>query len=399
MAYTIEAAALRAGVSVDTMTRLSDLGILATEDGSYSDADIRRVLVARALEQAGLPIEGMASLIRDGRLSLAFIDDAGFNVFAGLTEETFADVSKRTGIPVEQLTVLRDVTGGRTAGPDDLVHENEMEILPLVEYQVKLGFRWQAVERSLRVYGDSLRRIAEAEAEWWRSEVQDPMLAAGAPATELADRAGDISPRLAEASNRAVMAIYHAQQAHVWATNIVSGIAAGLEQAGLHVRQERVPALCFVDLAGYTVLTQEAGDAAAAGLAEQLNRIVRRISVEHGGRPVKWLGDGVMLYFPEPGDGVTAALELIGAIDDAGLPRAHVGLDAGQVIRQEGDYYGQTVNVASRIGEFARPGEVLVSRAVVDVSDEHDLEFDAIGPVQLKGVSGLTDLYAARRRS
>jgi adenylate cyclase len=399
MAYTTEAAATRAGVSVSTVTRLAELGILATEDGTYTDADVRRVLVARALEQAGLPIEGTATLIRDGRLSLAFIDDAGANVFAGLTRETFAEVSARTGIPVEQLTVLRDVTGGRTAGPADLVYETEMEILPLVEYQVKLGFRWQAVERALRAFGDSLRRIAEAEEEWWRSEVQDPMLAAGAPATELADRAGDISPRLSEASDRAMLGIYHAQQAHVWVTNIVNGIAAGLEQAGLHVREERVPALCFVDLAGYTVLTQEAGDAVAAGMVERLNRIVRRISVEHGGRAVKWLGDGVMLHFPDPADGVTAALELIGAIDDAGLPRAHVGLDAGPVIRQEGDYYGQTVNVASRIGEFARPGEVLVSRAVVDASDGRDLEFEAIGPVQLKGVSGLTDLFAAKRRA
>jgi adenylate cyclase len=398
MGYTAHEAATRAGVGVAVITRLTHLGILVGDaDGGYSDADVRRVLVAGALERAGLSVEGLAGLVRDGRFSLDFIDDAGYNVFSGLSALTFADVSARTGIPVGQLTVLRDVTGGTTASADDLVHENELAILPLVEYQVALGFDWHAIERALRVYGDSLRRVAEAEAEWWRSEVQEPMLAAGAPVSDLGQRAGEISPRLSEVSDRALMAIYHAQQAHVWSTNIVGGIAAALEQAGLHTMEERVPAVCFVDLTGYTDLTQEAGDEAAAELAERLNRIVRRVAVEHGGRPVKWLGDGVMLLFPEPGDGVLAALELIGAVEDAGLPRAHIGLHAGAVIRQEGDYYGQTVNVASRIGEFARPGEVLVSRAVVETSDGRGLGFDSIGPIQLKGVSGSTDLFAARR--
>ena len=53
---------------------------------------------------------------------------------------------------------------------------------------------------------------------------------------------------------------------------------------------------------------------------------------------------------------------------EAGLPPAHVGLHAGPVIFQEGDYYGQTVNVASRIADYARPGEVIVSQEVVDAS-------------------------------
>ncbi len=95
---------------------------------------------------------------------------------------------------------------------------------------------------------------------------------------------------------------------------------------------------------------------------------MQRASVKHGGRPVKWLGDGVMFYFPDPGPGVVAALEMATGVDEAGLPAAHVGLHAGPVIFQDGDYYGQTVNLASRIADYARPGEVLVSQAVVEAS-------------------------------
>ncbi len=76
-----------------------------------------------------------------------------------------------------------------------------------------------------------------------------------------------------------------------------------------------------------------------------------------------------------------------------------MGLHAGPVIFQEGDYFGQTVNMASRIADYARPGEVLVTRAVVEATADPaplGLAFTEIGPVELKGVSGVMDLFAAR---
>src|SRR3954454_20405990 len=101
-----------------------------------------------------------------------------------------------------------------------------------------------------------------------------------------------------------------------------------------------------------------------------------------------------MFFFPNPGPGVAAALEMVAGVADAGLPPAHVGLHAGPVIFQAGDYYGQTVNVASRIAEYARPGEVLVSQDVVDASDGTEVVFREVGPVDLKGVSGALRLHA-----
>ena len=116
---------------------------------------------------------------------------------------TFAELSERSGVPIDVLTVLRVAAGGKAAGPDDRVREDELEVLPLVEYQMQLGFRPQAIERALRVYGDSLRRVAEAEAEWWRSEVEGQVLADGGSTSGIAERARDISPRLSDASDRA----------------------------------------------------------------------------------------------------------------------------------------------------------------------------------------------------
>jgi class 3 adenylate cyclase len=394
--YDSDVAAERAGVSPAEIEHLTEIGILDAADG-YTDAHVRRIHIVRALERAGLPVDAVGALIREGRFSLAFIDEAGFGVFAALGDATFADVAERTGIPVEHLVTLREITGGARANPSDRMREDELEIVPLVEFQLELGFRWSAVARALRVYADSLRRIAEGEAEWWRSEIQEPLLASGASAGTLAGQAGDVSPRLSRASDRAVMAIYHAQQMQVWSVNIVNGIAAGLEQAGVHTRAEVDPAMAFLDVTGYTQLTQERGDAAAADLVERMGRIVQPIAVSGGGRPVKWLGDGVMFHFPDPSTSVPAALDMIDGLVAADLPPAHVGIHAGPVIIQEGDYYGATVNLASRIGEYARPGEVLVSQAVAEASASDRLSFGPVGSVSLKGISAPVELFAASR--
>ena len=85
------------------------------------------------------------------------------------------------------------------------------------------------------------------------------------------------------------------------------------------------------------------------------------------------------------------------AVGSHGLPPAHVGIHAGPVIFQEGDYFGRTVNLAARIAEYARPGEVLVSQEVVDAADGGPVSFVEIGPVELKGVPGPLRLHIARR--
>jgi adenylate cyclase len=102
-----------------------------------------------------------------------------------------------------------------------------------------------------------------------------------------------------------------------------------------------------------------------------------------------------MFYFRDPGQGVLSALEAVQDVATQALPPARVGIHAGPVIFQEGDYFGRTVNIAARIAEYARPGEVLVSQEVVDEADAATVRFREIGPVELKGVSGTLRLYTA----
>jgi adenylate cyclase len=390
----------RAGVSTELVDRLIDEQLVhPAADGSLSSSDVRRVTITQALLTSGLSMSAIGEGIRRGLLSLDFVEGEEYSNFAPLSGETFEQASVRSGVPVEQLVLIREALGAGMAHPRDLVNENEQPVVSFMESQLNAGFRPVAVERLLRTVADSLRRVAEAEAEWWRSEVIEPNLAKGLPPSQIGG--GQLARELTVRAEAALLAIWHAQEAQTWTANIVLGFGRILANAGLQASTEQPPAICFLDITGYTRLTQERGDHAAADLAESLNRLVKRSSVLHGGRPVKWLGDGVMCHFPDPGPGVVAALEMVDGIVGAGLPPAHVGLHAGPIVIQEGDYYGQTVNLAARIADYARPGEVLVSESVVHATNGEGrglgLAFEDIGEIELKGVSGAVRLAAARR--
>src|SRR5215208_3460877 len=86
---------------------------------------------------------------------------------------------------------------------------------------------------------------------------------------------------------------------------------------------------CFVDLTGYTRLTEERGDEAAAQVAARLVALVNDISRRRGGQAVRWLGDGGMFYFREPGTAVVAGLDLVERGPPVDLPPAQVGIHTG----------------------------------------------------------------------
>jgi adenylate cyclase len=394
--YPRREAAERAGIGEAELAQLVELGIIKPAEGDrYRNGEIRKAALIHSFTEAGIPLESLAAIIASGALSLDFMDTPSYERFVTLTDETFAQASLRTGVPIELLMVVREAVGGALPSPDDRIRENELPIIDFVQLQLREGFRPQAAERLLRAEGDGIRRVAESEAAWWRTEIIMPSLAAGMTAEEIAN--SELSDRISPLAEASVLALYHAHQVREWTTNIIDGFEMVMAQAGIQGRVEKPPAMCFLDITGYTRLTDERGDEAAAALAAELSRLVQRSSAQHGGKAVKWLGDGVMFWFRDPGPGVVSALDMADGVVQAGLPPAHVGLHAGPVIRQGGDYYGQTVNIASRIAEYARPGEVLVSTAVVEACEHEQVAFTDLGPVDLKGVGGPIHLHSARK--
>jgi class 3 adenylate cyclase len=388
----------RVGVAEAVVDRLLSIGFIRPdEDGRFVSADARRAQLALSLEdESGIAVDDLANAVKQGLISFEFMDGAPYERWASVSSETFEGVASRTGLPVQLVMATRDAIGGAMPSPGDRMREDELSLVPLLESSRLVGYSPASFERILRVVGDSLRRVADTASELWRVDVIGAQAASGMSVVEIGEwTRSEVPARFSAQIDEALLMIYHAHEAHTWGANIVGVVESAIADAGIQRRLYRPPAMCFLDITGYTRLTQERGDQAAAELAGNLARLVQRTAVAFGGRPVKWLGDGVMLHFRDPGPGVRAALAMVEGVKAEGLPPAHVGLHAGPVVFQDGDYFGQTVNIASRIAEYARPHEVVVSHEVVAASEGAGVSFREIGQAELKGVSETLRLYSA----
>ena len=155
-------------------------------------------------------------------------------------------------------------------------------------------------------------------------------------------------------------------------------------------------AILFADIADSTVLTERLGDATFRAKARDLDGALRAIIREHSGTAIegKLLGDGVLAVFTSARQAIEAALGCGQAGDDAGLP-LHLGLHAGDVIREENNVYGGAVNIASRISGLSAAGEVLVSDTVRSLArTSAGVRFDDRGEQSLKGVGEPVRVWA-----
>jgi adenylate cyclase len=401
---TLSAAGLAdlAGVTEAEVARLVELGVLVARDdpGPFLETDVPKVRLATACERAGLPMAGIASAIRAGRLSFAFLEATPYRRWAARSARTCRQVSQETGGPLELLGSFLEAMGFARMAPDEPMREDELEVVPLLQLGLSSGFLDQLWSTRLgRGYAEGLRLIAQVEREVWQARFMAPMLEAGADQQtameRAAQRAGDLN--YTSVVDRALMAAYRRQQELAWTEQLVENIEAALDATGALSRPERVPAMCFLDLVGYTRLTEQRGDAAAAAMAETLAVLVARSAREHGGVPVKWLGDGVMVHYREPAGAVLAALQMVEDFPQAGLPPTHVGVAAGPVVVQGGDYFGRTVNLAARIAAYASASRVLVSERVAERAPPQGVTFVELGELPLKGFARPVRLLEAHR--
>ena len=240
-----------------------------------------------------------SAAIDSGQVSLDFLDAPAFERFGTFSGATFAELAEQTGVPVELLLSIREATGAVAPGPDDRVRDAELPYVAMIEGQLDGGFRSAAIQQLIRAQGDSMRRIAETESATWISEVIEPATRAGVRPDEILGV--DFGDRMSVLTEQAVIAMYHIQQTRAWTAGIIDGLEMQLAAAGLHSRLEHPPAMCFLDITGYTRLTQEHGDAAAA----RAGRAARPDRPADGGqarRPAREVARGRRdAALPEPG--------------------------------------------------------------------------------------------------
>ena len=396
--------AAEAAVGPELVDRLLEIGAITTlGDGTFDSADEAVVSTAHALIESGIPTEALAWALTEGRFGLRSLGKI-FLEPVPRTDETYRELAASLGPPGRHLPAVYAALGIPEPGPDDHPRVDEAELV--LEY-TRL---WSLVDptgaahvRVARHVGEGTRRIAEGWLDVWDEYAQPGATTQGAPTVGGRVRPGDPSdpeqnPSIAMARlGRRLVSLVHERQVE---TTLHARILTALEQIlvgadRLAARPERPPAVAFVDLSGYTSLTVEHGDEAAAAAADRLRVLAEEAVRAVDGRVVKLLGDGVLLRFDDAVGALRATLELVDTVAAAGLPPAHAGIAAGRVVVRDGDIYGQTVNLAARIADNAAAGEVIVEEGVVVALPRGTAAFQPIGRVELKGFPMPTALWRA----
>jgi class 3 adenylate cyclase len=149
--------------------------------------------------------------------------------------------------------------------------------------------------------------------------------------------------------------------------------------------------LLFTDLVNSTELLQRAGDEQARRIFQAHHKLLKNAVAAHGGQEVKWLGDGLMAVFVSPADAVRCAIEMQQAARRrvaAERLAIRVGLNVGEALREETDYFGLAVVIARRLRDHAQAGQILCSALVTGLlAGRQAFTFRDCGPLALKGVA------------
>jgi adenylate cyclase len=379
--------------SLEEVRRLEDLGLLEQEDGLHPSSDVHVVRLMAAFEQAGISLEDVARGVNTGELSfpmgLFMPEPVG-------QPETYERLAASLGREPELVRRLsREM--GLPPPADDRLRAEDAEHLALILTTLDLADD-EELSRFARLYGGSIQRLVTSGLQFFDRAVRQRVAMFDVSEAEkdalTYERAGSYTVLV-----QGLVSWLQRRHRERAVLEYLVGVAEdSMEERGISPRPpKQPPAIAFLDLTGYTRLAEERGDEAAAEVASDLATVVRETATTHGGRPVKWLGDGVMFHFDDPAGAIRSGIELVENTERATSMPARIGINAGAVIVQEGDYFGRTVNVAARIADYARPHEVLVSDEAKRSAGVVDVDFELVGDVPLKGVAKAVRLHRAVR--
>jgi adenylate cyclase len=384
-----------AACSLGQVRRLVDLGIIVPRHGEkpFRSSDVHLVRLMAAFDRAGISLDDVARGVATGELTFRldyFLPEPVAE--SGTYEALAADLGRSPEL-------LRRLSSefGLPPPTDDRIRSEDADMLSRIVATLDLVDD-DELSRFARLYGGSMQRLIGSALQFFDRAIRgriDSLDVSNEEKDMLIDEKG---ARVIDLVNRLVPWLQRRLREHAVLEYSVATIEAYMDERGIASRRPRQPpAIAFLDLTGYTALTEDRGDEAAAELAAGLASIVQEGAQAHGGQTVKWLGDGVMFHFAHPGGAVLGGLDLVEQTERAISVPARVGINAGSVIVQEGDYFGRTVNIAARITDYAGPHQVLVSEEAKRTAGLPGVAFELVGDIRLKGVSGPVTLHRAMR--
>ena len=161
----------------------------------------------------------------------------------------------------------------------------------------------------------------------------------------------------------------------------------------------RTLTVMFVDLVNYSAYAANRPRDGLIALIRRQRDLVQPIAARHGGRIIKSLGDGLLVTFDGATDAVLAAIRIQAAARDrnsfAEPLELRIGIATGEVTLHDGDVFGETVNLASRLQQVAKPGEVLFTEMTCNMLNKNEVRYEPVGPVELKGIVNPVNVHKA----
>jgi adenylate cyclase len=377
---SLKDAAERVGVTPATLRRWARAGVIPEVDGrgEWTTAAVAHARIVARLRDRGHTLAQIRDATEQGRLAYGYIeeifqdDDARFSV---------RDAAGATGLDRDLIERFWMSLGLPSEGLEHM-NEDDLQALRYVHAVVRAGFPLVALMQLLRVYGQALSQIADAEVRLFHLYVHEPLMRDGVPGLEMAEQMEGLARDLLPLSSPLMDYVHRRYLGHYIEQDVVGHMEAELEGDEVALGRVRV-AIAFADLAGFTRFTEEEGEEEALSSVE---RFVEGVSgtLPDDARVVKTIGDGVMVV----GHDVTALVDwgvgFASLFDERPEPR--IGIHVGTALYRDGDYFGREVNLASRIVARARGGEVLVSDAVAEaLGSASHLQLEEVGQVKLKG--------------
>jgi adenylate cyclase len=383
-------AAELAGVSSSTLQRWVASRVIPLRDGRWTRSAAAQARVVARLRERGHSLDELRHAVREGRLAFGYVED--LLPEPGRTH-TPGEVAARTGLAEALIERLMALLGTPTALERRLTDRDAIAVEDMASV-LDSGFPLVALLQLVRVYAQSIRKIAEAEVRLFHIYVHEPLIRDGVPALEMAEQMEGLARGLLPRTSPLMEYIHNRYLRFYIEQDVIGHMEAELGGARQLGRIQMT--FCFVDLTGFTRFTEEEGDEEALDLVERFVETVEA-TLPAEAVIVKTIGDEVMIVSPDP---ITLTEWASGFLTlFAERPRPRVGLHWGRAVYRDGDYFGGDVNLAHRIVNRALGGEVLVTAAVADaIGPSGYLRFDPIGEVELPGFPAPVELFVARAR-
>jgi adenylate cyclase len=354
-------------------------------DGLEDDAarDARRQLLDH-LHEDGCGVDELRAAVDEDRLVLLPVE----RFLAGDVAYSQHDIAEQAGLDLDQLAAFRQALGLAVPDPEAKVFTQEdLDTAKDAASLGEVGFPFEDTLEVTRVLGLGMSRYAEALRVLFAQTFIQP----GDNEVDLARRLADAAGELMPLSSRMLDHVFLLHMRQLLRNDYI-GLA---ERTAGRVSDTADTTVAFADLVGFTELGESVGVEELGGLAGRLAQIAGEV-VAPPVRVVKQIGDAVMLVSPEVAPAIETCLALIDRADEEeDFPPLRAGVAFGPAVNRWGDWFGSTVNVASRLTARARPGAVLATQEVRDAAEDR-FDWSAAGDKRLKGLNKPLETFRPR---